>query len=117
VQLEMLLEQVLTPDQYAKNVETIAGSGARVEFALKLPGQDGGAPVWMPIDAKFPKEQYERLLEAAEQADAEGVALAGRELERAVRGKQKPSRKNIWRHRTPPTLPSCSCRPKGCMRK
>jgi DNA recombination protein RmuC len=90
VQLEMLLEQVLTPDQYAKNVETIAGTGARVEFALKLPGQtDGGAPVWMPIDAKFPKEQYERLLEAADNADAEGVAQAGRELERAVRTEAK----------------------------
>jgi DNA recombination protein RmuC len=86
VQLEMLLEQVLTPDQYAKNVETIVGSGARVEFALKLPGHgDSGTPVWMPIDAKFPKEQYERLLDAADNADAEGVALAGRELERAVR--------------------------------
>ncbi len=86
VQLEMLLEQVLTPDQYAKNVETVPGSGERVEFAIKLPGQeDGGRPVWMPIDAKFPKEQYERLVEAAELADAEGVALAGRELERAVR--------------------------------
>jgi len=86
VQLEMLLEQVLTPEQYAKNVETIAGSNARVEFALKLPGQvEGGAPVWMPIDAKFPKEQYERLLDAADRADADGVALAGRELERAVR--------------------------------
>jgi len=90
VQLEMLLEQVLTPDQYAKNVETIAGSGARVEFALKLPGkEEGGVPVWMPIDAKFPKEQYERLLEAADSADAEGVALAGRELERAIRGEAK----------------------------
>jgi DNA recombination protein RmuC len=90
VQLEMLLEQVLTPEQYAKNVETIAGSGARVEFALKLPGQvEGGAPVWMPIDAKFPKEQYERLLDAAERADVEGVALAGRELERAVRGEAR----------------------------
>ncbi|WP_343729050.1 DNA recombination protein RmuC [Duganella sp.] len=90
VQLEMLLEQVLTPDQYAKNVETIAGTGARVEFALKLPGQtEGGAPVWMPIDAKFPKEQYERLLEAADSADAEGVAQAGRELERAVRVEAK----------------------------
>ena len=90
VQLEMLLEQVLTPEQYAKNVETVAGSGARVEFALKLPGQvEGGAPVWMPIDAKFPKEQYERLLEAAERADADGVALAGRELERAVRGEAR----------------------------
>ena len=90
VQLEMLLEQVLTPEQYAKNVETIAGSGARVEFALKLPGQvEGGSPVWMPIDAKFPKEQYERLLEAADRADADGVAQAGRELERAVRGEAR----------------------------
>ncbi|HJV80515.1 DNA recombination protein RmuC [Noviherbaspirillum sp.] len=86
VQLEMLLEQVLTPDQYAKNVETVPGSGERVEFAIKLPGQDdGGRPVWMPIDAKFPKEQYERLAEAAERADTDGVAAAGRELERAVR--------------------------------
>ncbi|GGY04653.1 DNA recombination protein RmuC [Massilia dura] len=90
VQLEMLLEQVLTPEQYAKNVETVAGTNARVEFALKLPGQkEGGPPVWMPIDAKFPKEQYERLLEAAERADADGVALAGRELERAVRVEAK----------------------------
>jgi DNA recombination protein RmuC len=90
VQLEMLLEQILTPEQYAKNVETIPGSNARVEFALKLPGQkEGGAPVWMPIDAKFPKEQYERLLEASDRADAEGVAAAGRELERAVRGEAK----------------------------
>lgn len=86
VQLEMLLEQVLTPEQYAKNVETIPGTGERVEFAIKLPGQnDGERPVWMPIDAKFPKEQYERLCEAAEHADADGVAVAGRELERAVR--------------------------------
>ena len=90
VQLEMLLEQVLTIDQYGKNVETIAGSGARVEFALKLPGAvEGGPPVWMPIDAKFPKEQYERLVEAAERADADGVATAGRELERAVRVEAK----------------------------
>ncbi|CAN5435468.1 DNA recombination protein RmuC [soil metagenome] len=86
VQLEMLLEQMLTPDQYAKNVETIPGTGARVEFAIKLPGNDdAGTPVWMPVDAKFPKEQYERLAEAADQADAEGVLSAGRELERAVR--------------------------------
>jgi DNA recombination protein RmuC len=86
VQLEMLLEQVLTPEQYGKNVETIPGTGARVEFAVKLPGQgDGHLPVWLPIDAKFPKEQYERLVEAADRADTDGVALAGRELERAVR--------------------------------
>ncbi|WP_353152993.1 DNA recombination protein RmuC [Herminiimonas fonticola] len=90
VQLEMLLEQVLTPDQYAKNVETIPGSGARVEFAIKLPGNDDGqTPIWMPIDAKFPKEQYERLAEAADRADADGVLLAGKELEAVVRGEAK----------------------------
>jgi DNA recombination protein RmuC len=86
VQLEMLLEQVLTVEQYAKNVETVAGSNARVEFAIKLPGTvEGGAPLWLPIDAKFPKEQYERLQAAADIADAEGVIRAGAELERAVR--------------------------------
>jgi DNA recombination protein RmuC len=86
VQLEMLLEQVLTVEQYAKNVETVAGSNARVEFAIRLPGVvDGGAPLWLPIDAKFPKEQYERLQAAADIADADGVIRAGAELERAVR--------------------------------
>ena len=86
VQLEMLLEQIMTPGQYAKNVETVPGSGAIVEFAIKLPGkQDESAPVWLPVDAKFPKEQYERLVEASEHADADGIAQAGRELERAIR--------------------------------
>jgi DNA recombination protein RmuC len=90
VQLEMLLEQVLTVDQYAKNVETVAGSNARVEFAIKLPGVvDGGAPLWLPIDAKFPKEQYERLVEAADAADADGVLRFGAELERAVRNEAR----------------------------
>jgi len=88
VQLEMLLEQLLTPDQYAKNVETIPHSGARVEFAVRLPGKDE-SQVWMPIDAKFPKEQYERLAEAAEQADHDGVQAAGRELELVIRGEAK----------------------------
>ena len=90
VQLEMLLEQILTVDQFAKNVETVPGSGERVEFAIKLPGQlEGGPPMWMPIDAKFPKEQYERLVDAADRADADGVASAGRELERAIRTEAK----------------------------
>jgi DNA recombination protein RmuC len=90
VQLEMLLEQVLTVDQYAKNVETVTGSNARVEFAIKLPGVvDGGPPLWLPIDAKFPKEQYERLVEAADTADADGVLRFGAELERAVRNEAK----------------------------
>jgi DNA recombination protein RmuC len=86
VQLGILLEQMLTVDQYAKNVETIPGTGARVEYAIKLPGNGTGeVPMWMPIDAKFPKEQYERLCDAAAHADMEGVAVAGRELEKVVR--------------------------------
>lgn len=88
VQLEMLLEQMLTPEQYDKNVETVRGTGARVEFAIRLPGKtdaDREATVWLPIDAKFPKEQYERLLDAQERADAEGATVASRELEAAVR--------------------------------
>ena len=90
VQLEMLLQQVLTPEQYAKNVEAVPGSGERVEFAISLPGKDDEQrPVWLPVDAKFPKEQYERLVEAAEHADADGVAVAGRELERAIRQEAK----------------------------
>ena len=84
VQLAMLLEQLLTKEQYCANVETIPGTNARVEFAIQLPGA-GGQPMWLPIDAKFPKEQYERLVDAAECANAEGVAQAGRELERAIK--------------------------------
>lgn len=90
VQLHLLLEQMLTSDQYAKNVETIPGSGERVEFAIKLPGQqEGQAPVWLPIDAKFPKEQYERLVEAADRVDGDALLHAGRELERAMRVEAK----------------------------
>ncbi|CAG2137060.1 DNA recombination protein RmuC [Cupriavidus numazuensis] len=86
VQLEMLLEQMLTPDQYGKNVETVRNSGARVEFAIRLPGKDPAqGVVWLPIDAKFPKEQYERLLDAQERGDVDGVAAYGRELEVALR--------------------------------
>lgn len=83
MQLSMLLEQMLTTDQYAANVETVPGSGKRVEFAIKLPGKEG-AHVWLPIDAKFPKEQYERLVEASDHADAAGVAAAQKELEDAI---------------------------------
>jgi DNA recombination protein RmuC len=86
VQLDMLLEQILTADQYGKNVETVRNSGARVEFAIRLPGRDpSSGPVWLPIDAKFPKDQYERLVDAQEHGDVDGVAVAGRELEVALR--------------------------------
>lgn len=84
VQLGALLEQVLTPEQYAQNVAT-TGTNERVEFAVKLPGQEvQGQPVWLPIDAKFPMEDYQRLVEASEAADQEGVEKAGKDLENRV---------------------------------
>ena len=86
IQLESLLEQVLTPEQYGKNIKTVPGSHHLVEFAVKLPGRDtNDQPVWLPIDAKFPKEQYERLLDAFDAANIEGVAIAGKALEVAVK--------------------------------
>ncbi len=85
VQLGMILEQVLTDGQYDKNVETIPGTGEKVEYALKLPGKNNqDKPVWLPIDAKFPKEQYERLVQASEAGDVAGVASAGKDLENAL---------------------------------
>jgi DNA recombination protein RmuC len=86
VQLSGLLEQVFTIDQYATNVETVPGTGARVEFAVKLPGRrDDGAPLWLPIDCKFPRDDYERLLEAQDAADKAGIELAGRAIEARLR--------------------------------
>ncbi|MFN3310544.1 MAG: DNA recombination protein RmuC [Thermomonas sp.] len=85
VQLAGLLEQVFAPDQYAANVATIPGSSERVEFAVRFPGSGDGAVVWLPIDAKFPREDYERLLDAQERADADAARAAGDALERRVR--------------------------------
>jgi DNA recombination protein RmuC len=84
VRLGALLEQVLTPDQYAANVATVPGSSERVEFAIRLPGPTGDAPVWLPIDAKFPVEDYQRLLDAQEQADGEAANAAAAALQRRV---------------------------------
>ena len=80
VQLGNLLEQMLTPDQYAANVAVNPESMERVDFAVRLPGRDDGQPVWLPIDAKFPQEDYQRLLEAtdAEQAARWSAALEAR---------------------------------------
>jgi DNA recombination protein RmuC len=86
VQLAGLLEQVFTPEQYATNVETVPGSNARVEFAIRFPGRrDDGAPLWLPIDAKFPREEYERLLDAQERADAPAAEAAGKAIEQGLR--------------------------------
>ena len=88
VQLAALLEQVFTPEQYAANVATVPGSNERVEFALRLPGRDeagGGAPLWLPIDAKFPREDYERLVDASERNDVLGMEVSGKAIEMRLR--------------------------------
>lgn len=90
VQLENLLEQMLTTEQYAKNVATKPGSSERVEFAIRLPGRTGDdQPVWLPIDAKFPREDYERLLEAEDRADAVAAEAAAKQLEIRIRDEAK----------------------------
>ena len=86
VQLASLLEQMLHPGQYEANVAPVPGSADRVEFAIKLPGRDPSAPpVWLPIDAKFPTEDYDRLAAAAERADAEQMAVAAKALATRVK--------------------------------
>ncbi len=75
-QLENILEQILTPDQYAKNVATKKGSQANVEFAIKLPGKESGKEVWLPIDSKFPIEDYHILLDAFEKGDKKEIEIA-----------------------------------------
>ena len=85
VQLGALLEQMLVPDQYAANVATRPGSRERVEYAIRLPGREGQQQVWLPVDSKFPSEDYERLLAAQERADPAAVEEAGRALEARVK--------------------------------
>jgi DNA recombination protein RmuC len=83
-QLAALLAETLTPEQYAANIATVPGSNERVEFAIKLPGAQPDAPVWLPIDAKFPREDFERLTEAQEHADAAAEAAARQALARRI---------------------------------
>ncbi|MGZ5180088.1 MAG: DNA recombination protein RmuC [Ramlibacter sp.] len=90
VQLEALLEQVLTPEQYGRQVETKPRSNQRVDFAIRFPGRSAdGVPVWLPIDAKFPREDYERLLDAHERADTAAADSASRALEVRIRTEAK----------------------------
>jgi DNA recombination protein RmuC len=91
VQLGALLEQVLSTEQYVRNASTRDGA-ERVEFAVKLPGQDGETPVLLPIDAKFPVEDYQRLLDAQERGDASVIETAGRQLETRVKACAKDIR-------------------------
>lgn len=90
VQLEALLEQVLTHEQYGKQVETKPRSNQRVDFAVRFPGRSAdGTPVWLPIDAKFPRDDYERLLDAHERADAAAAEAAAKALETRIRTEAK----------------------------
>ncbi|HJA14931.1 MAG TPA: DNA recombination protein RmuC [Candidatus Butyricimonas faecavium] len=93
VQLSMLLEQILAPDQYDTNVKTKPGSDKQVEFAVKLPGRaDGDESVYLPIDAKFPKDVYEQLLDAYESGDLQRVEATSRILEQTIRSMAKDIR-------------------------
>ncbi|HRJ72261.1 MAG TPA: DNA recombination protein RmuC [Terrimicrobiaceae bacterium] len=85
-QLAAILEQFLSPEQYAKNVQP-GGKGEIVEFAIKLPGRDGeGSVVWLPIDAKFPKEDYEKLIAAMDRQDADQIKVSSGQLESRIKG-------------------------------
>ena len=89
VQLGNLLEQVLTADQFARNVRTRDESGENVDFAIKLPGDENGAPVWLPIDAKFPTEDYQRLLLAQDKGDIDLIETAMKGLETQLKKSAK----------------------------
>ncbi len=92
VQLASLLEQLLVPDQYGCNVAPVPGSNERVEFAIRLPGSASDAPVWLPIDAKFPREDYDRLVLAQERGDPVAAEAAGKQLEQRLRLEAKTIR-------------------------
>lgn len=89
VQLASLLEQLLTAEQFAANVATRPDSNERVDFAIRLPGRDDGAVVWLPIDAKFPIEDYQRLQDAQERGDPVGVEAAARAMESRLKAEAK----------------------------
>jgi DNA recombination protein RmuC len=85
IQLGNLLEQMLTPEQFGHNVQIRKGSGEIVEFAIRLPGDDVASVVWLPVDSKFPREDYERVQSAQDRGDAEGAEAASKQLEAQIR--------------------------------
>ncbi len=89
VQLGALLEQILSADQFAANVATRPGSNERVDFAIRLPGKEDGVPVWLPLDAKYPVEDYLRLIDAQDRADVAAVEEAARAIESRLKSEAK----------------------------
>lgn len=92
IQLSAILEQILTPDQYDENVATKKGSTERVEFAVRLPGDDDGGVVYLPIDAKFPADSYGKLLDAYDTGDREAVKAAEKALVQTIKSEAKDIR-------------------------
>jgi DNA recombination protein RmuC len=84
VALGNVLEEMMAPDQYGRNVEIVPGTNQRVEYAVRLPG-DGEVPVWLPLDAKFPVEDYERLVDASQRGDVDAVEIAAKAIETVIR--------------------------------
>ena len=89
VQLESQLEDMLSPEQFERNVRTKPGSAETVEFAIKMPGREEGERVYLPIDSKFPQEDYDRLLTAQEAGDPQATEAASKALEKAIRAQAK----------------------------
>ena len=120
VQLGALLEEILTPAQFERNVHVEPGSREMVEYAVKLPGpkDDPAACVWLPIDSKFPQEDYARVQDAADCGDAEACARRLRRPgARGAASRRSPSTTSTSSRRTPPTSASCSWPRRACTRR
>lgn len=116
MQLGVLLRDLLAPEQFAENVAVKQGSAERVEFALKLPGSKDET-VWLPIDAKFPQEDFQRLLEAREQADTAAADIALKQLERRLKSEARDIQNKYLCPPQTTDLRSCICRSRGCLPK
>ena len=115
LQLGAIIENVLTPEQYARNVKTVPGSDDMVEFAIRLPGRSDETPVWLPIDAKYPVEQYQRLLDAQDAADKAAIASAGNAFEASIKFEARKIHGKYVSPPTPRTLPCSTCPRKACL--
>lgn len=114
IQLGAILEEILAPEQYDTNVATIPGSTQRVEYAIKMPGADGGT-VWLPIDSKFPGDTYAHLQDAQASAMRRLWKMPAMRWNWCCAVKQRTSAKSMWSRLTPRHSASCFCHLKACM--
>lgn len=117
MQLGNLLGNMMAPEQYGTNVAIRPRSQERVEFAIRLPGRTGDAPVWLPIDAKFPLEDYQRLVQARDDGDRDAETLALKQLEIRLKSEAKDIRINTSHRPIPPTLDCCICHWRAFLQK